>query len=57
LGYLIPGENDGRVDIKSVEFDNMKDFIKLNYGHKEIHHKKETAHYVDLFIKTGSFKK
>lgn len=56
LGKLIRDVNDGRVELDSVYFSSLKDFLVLPYGHKEIHHKKETARWVDLFLKTGKFK-
>lgn len=56
LGYFINEESDGRVEVKSVDLPNFTDFIVLPYGHKEIHHQKETAKLVDTFLKNGKFK-
>lgn len=56
LGKLIDEVNDGRVELNSVYDSNLKDFLVLPYGHKEIHHKVETARWVDTFLKTGKFK-
>lgn len=56
LGKLLKDENDGRVKVNSVRYDDLDDFIVLPYGHKEIHYKIETANQIDNFIKTGKFK-
>lgn len=53
LGSLIGDENDGRVEVESVYFPHLKDFLVLPYGHKEIHHQAETAKRVDAFLRTG----
>lgn len=55
LGQLIGKENDGRVEVESVYFSQLKDFTVLPYGHKEIHHQMTTAKYVDAFLKNGTF--
>ena len=52
---LINGEDDGRVAVNSVKFKGLKDFIILPYGHKEIHHKNNTAKLIDNFLKKGKF--
>jgi len=57
LGNLIDDENDGRVGVQSVYFPELNDFMTLPYGHKEIHHQKETAKWIDVFLKTGFFLK
>lgn len=56
LGNLLKRENDGRVRVDSVKYDNLKDFIVLPYGHKEIHYKFETAKLIDNFLKYKKFK-
>lgn len=56
LGNFIGATNDGRVEVESVYFPNLKDFIILPYGHKEIHHQVETARWTDVFLRTGKFK-
>lgn len=56
LRHFINEESDGRVEVKSVDLANLADFIVLPYGHKEIHHQKETAKLVDTFLKKGKFK-
>lgn len=56
LGKLIDEESDGRIEVKSVYLPSLTDFIVLPYGHKEIHHQKETAKFVDTFMKKGKFK-
>ena len=38
LGKLMGDKNDGRVEVDSVYFPSLKDFMILPYGHKEIHH-------------------
>lgn len=55
LGNFIRDENDGRVELNSVFYPGLKDFITLPYGHNEIHHQQETARWVDTFLKTGKF--
>lgn len=55
LGRFIRGENDGRIRVKSVRCSDLKDFMVLPYGHKEIHHQLETAKLVDHFLREGKF--
>ncbi|MGI6555148.1 MAG: alpha/beta fold hydrolase [Bacillota bacterium] len=55
LGRLLEGENDGRVTVKSVRINGLKDFIVLPYGHKDIHKQERTVYLVDKFLRTGSF--
>lgn len=55
LGKLIKGANDGRVELDSVNYPGLKDFITLPYGHNEIHHKKEVAELTARFLQTGHF--
>lgn len=55
LGNLIGEENDGRVEVHSVYYPELKDYLTLPYGHAEIHHQPETAKMVDTFIRTGKF--
>jgi pimeloyl-ACP methyl ester carboxylesterase len=56
LGRLLNEENDGRVEVNSVFYPELSDFIILPFGHKDIHHQKETADYVQSFFMTGKFK-
>ncbi|MFW6011423.1 MAG: esterase/lipase family protein [Desulfosalsimonas sp.] len=55
LGRLLEKENDGRVEVDSVYYPGLDDFIILSFNHNEIHHRKETAEIVSRFIETGSF--
>lgn len=55
FGALIDGESDGRVPVKSVPFQGMATMITLPYHHEEIHHKEDTARYVERFLATGTF--
>ncbi|MFC1538880.1 alpha/beta fold hydrolase [Candidatus Latescibacterota bacterium] len=55
LGKFLDGENDGRVPVDAVPFTGMKDFIVIPYGHRDIHHTRETALLVRAFIQNGSF--
>ncbi|MFW5908813.1 MAG: esterase/lipase family protein [Desulfosalsimonas sp.] len=55
LGRLLEKENDGRVEVDSVYYPGLDDFIIVPFNHNEIHHKKETAELVSRFIETGSF--
>lgn len=55
LGNFIGSENDGRVELDSVYYPELADFIILPYGHLEIHQETETAKQIDSFFKTGKF--
>lgn len=55
LGMLLRGENDGRIELNSVDYPGLADFITLPYGHKEIHHQKEVAELTARFLQTGHF--
>ncbi|MCF8111407.1 MAG: hypothetical protein K9J85_07945 [Desulfobacteraceae bacterium] len=55
LGGLLENENDGRVELDSIYYPGLDDFIIVSFNHNEIHHKKETAELVRRFIETGSF--
>jgi pimeloyl-ACP methyl ester carboxylesterase len=55
LGKLLKNENDGRVEVPSVYYPELNDFIILPYGHKEIHHQRETARLIDAFLRKGRF--
>jgi pimeloyl-ACP methyl ester carboxylesterase len=56
LGNLIGSENDGRVELESVYYPELKDFITLPYGHLEIHQQPETAKWIDAFLRSGKFR-
>ncbi|AXI00012.1 alpha/beta hydrolase [Sporosarcina sp. PTS2304] len=55
LGKLLPGENDGLVELASVHYPGLSDFVTLHYGHLEIHHKPEVADLTAHFLQTGRF--
>lgn len=55
LGYLLEGENDGRVGVDAVWYEGLDDFILLPYNHLEIHHQFETAEVVASFLAEGEF--
>ncbi len=55
LGKLLHGENDGRVTVDSATYEGVKEFIVLDYGHKDIHHQYHTAEIVRNFLQTGKF--
>ncbi len=57
LGQLLRKENDGRVEVESVYYPGLDDFVVLSHNHNEIHHKNETAELIDVFLKSGSFPK
>lgn len=57
LGKLIKTENDGRVEVESAIYEELKDFIIVPNNHKEIHHRFETAKLVHNFLQNGSFTK
>lgn len=56
FGSWIGGESDGRVPVGSVPFGGMTEMITLPYHHEEIHHKKDTAEYIERFLVSGAFK-
>lgn len=55
LGHLIGEQSDGRVEISSVAYEELTDFAMLPYGHKEIHHRRETAVLTAQFLRSGRF--
>lgn len=57
IGKFLKEESDGRINVSSVYYEGLSDFIILPYGHKEIHYKWETAKLVDDFIENGQFTK
>lgn len=52
--FLSP-HSDGRVEVGSVRLGGASDMILLPYGHKDIHHQKETLQRVLEFLKQGAF--
>ncbi|MGO0062789.1 alpha/beta fold hydrolase [Brevibacillus fluminis] len=56
LGKLLNYPNDGRVEVDSVYYKGLKDFVVLPYGHKDIHYQRETADLIVNFIKNGKFR-
>lgn len=57
LENIINEPNDGRIEISSVYFSGLTDYITLPYSHNEIHHKIETADLIDHFLRVGKFEK
>lgn len=57
LGRLLEKENDGRVEVESVDYPGLDDFVVVAYNHNKIHHTKETAELVIRFLENGSFEK
>ncbi len=55
LGRLLENENDGRVEVASVYYPELDDFIVLPYNHNEIHHREKTASLVIRFLESGRF--
>ncbi len=55
LGRLLEKEHDGRVEVRSVYYPGLDDFIVLPYNHDEIHHRQETASLVIRFLESGRF--
>lgn len=55
LGRLLENENDGRVEVESVYYPELDDFVVVPFNHDEIHYKKETALLVIRFLESGSF--
>ena len=56
LGRLLENENDGRVEVASVYYPGLDDFIVVPYNHNEIHHREKTASLVIRFLESGRFK-
>ena len=52
---LLESENDGKVEIDSAIYGELKDFVVLPFNHNEIHHRFVTAELVDVFLKQGNF--
>lgn len=52
---LLDEGNDGRVEVNSAIYGELKDFVILPFRHNEIHHKFETAELVDVFLEQGNF--
>jgi predicted alpha/beta hydrolase family esterase len=55
LGRLLRKENDGRIQVESVEIPKLKEFVVLPYGHKDIHYQEQTANLVANFLEFGNF--
>ncbi len=56
LGRMFLSEqNDGRIEVSSVESKDADEFIVLPYGHKDIHHQQETLALVSNFLQKGTF--
>ncbi|WP_130806336.1 esterase/lipase family protein [Senegalia massiliensis] len=49
-------ENDGKVSVDSVKYEDIDDFIVLPYNHFEIHKRRKTAKYISSFIENGRFR-
>ncbi|MDD7410566.1 MAG: alpha/beta hydrolase [Fusobacterium gastrosuis] len=48
--------NDGLVDLKDADLNEVKDKVLIPITHKEIHKKIGTARYINNFITKGKFK-
>ncbi|MFW6237669.1 MAG: alpha/beta fold hydrolase [Halanaerobiales bacterium] len=55
LGSLLEEENDGRVEVRSVEYSGLKDFAVLPFNHLELVKRQETAELIDSFFQEGKF--
>lgn len=55
LENIINEPNDGRIEVSTVYFPGLTDYITLPYSHTEIHHKIETAELIDHFLRIGKF--
>ncbi|MFW6410060.1 MAG: esterase/lipase family protein [Halanaerobiales bacterium] len=55
LGGLLEGKNDGRVEVRSVEYSGLKDFVVLPFNHLELIKRPETAELIDKFLRRGTF--
>ncbi len=49
-------ENDGMVEVKEVEMEDLKDFLILPLNHRNIHRRDKVVGYIMCFIKNGVFK-
>ncbi len=52
---LLEDENDGLVEVSSVKYDGLEDFIVIPYSHQRIHYQPLTAQLVDNFLRQQSF--
>lgn len=52
---IIPGEDDGKVSVKSAKVEGMKDFLVLPYSHTFIMNKRKVQEEVLHFLMHGSF--
>jgi triacylglycerol lipase len=53
--WLIPGDDDGKVSLKNMKLDGMRDFRKVAATHTFIVRDKEAIRQTILFLKTGLF--
>ena len=55
LGRFLEKEHDGRVEVRSVYYPGLDDFIVVPYNHNEIHHAEKVASLVTRFLESGRF--
>jgi pimeloyl-ACP methyl ester carboxylesterase len=53
--YLIPGDDDGKVSIKSTKIDNMTDHIVISVSHTFFPSNKNVHKQILYFLEYGSF--
>jgi len=54
---LLHGENDGLVTTESVQGVSACDEIRVPCPHERLHWRPDTAEAIDIFLRTGKFKK
>jgi len=57
LSRIIPGENDGKVSVKSAKLKGMKDFLIVPHSHSFIMQSSLVCEQISYFLQKGYFKK
>lgn len=55
ISPLLGGINDGRLEVSTVYYKELKDFITVPYNHTKIHKQADTALLIDNFLQYGAF--
>ncbi len=54
---FIPGEDDGKVSVKSARLEEMTDFLVVEAGHTFIMSNRSVLEQIHYFLKKGTFKR
>ena len=54
---IIPGEDDGKVSVKSARLEEMSDFLVVEAGHTFIMSNRSVLEQICYFLKKGTFKR